>query len=556
MARNKQRKNGRNGRASSNSRNGKSKEFEVNLKDSSVNPVDLRVLTAKGKKNNDIAWYNKLKQLFDDATSLPFNMNNGLPYTPFKAALESDMSIWSPAYTAPGIMRIWVAPVLGKAVSNNDPINLAAQNLYVRVTSKNNRDGKYDRTDLMMMIYAADSAFMLYEFLNRLYCGFKNISDENRYYPLPLLSTMFADVENLQESLDQLRSLLNTFAYRLASINIPDVFSFISRHSWLYSHVYKDANTEKAQTYMYMPAYFYVWTEGKGEGPNSLQPISFNTLFNVGTGTGQVAKFGIDQIRNAINTLIVPLIGSSYIGLMSSDIAMAFSDSEMVKISEITDQASLEPQYDELVLMQMSNSTVINHVNESSLQIVQKMSDLVSGPYLYQLVTAESNIDNSHVRYLKKYLNLRGVADNDAVAEATRLMATGEVFTPGTLQITASGTEIVTQIDLCRFAFSQGIFAEPSMLTLSYNQSIMNYVGTESANLPSIVSRLQNNLMQQVSASAFDWSPTMYIWTYDLDSDESEFFGVIQDLDNYVYVSDMQLELLHNAIVLSEFKVD
>lgn len=294
--------------------NKRGKETEVNIPDSSLNKADLRVLSKECNKNNDVSWYNKIESLYTPATKVPFDLVAGLPYD--NQLTPNDKVPNASSWVAPGIMTIRVAPSIGYSNDVNSAVNIAAQQIYVETTRKNNRSRTYDRTDLMMLILGMDSAYMLFEFLDRAYRGFNNISASNRYYPLRLLQAMYIDVDNVQQVLADLRSRINLFAYKLASINVPDQLTYITRHSWLFSHVYKDADTEKAQAYMFMPDGFHVWTEGQSSGPNYLKYYTFEQVFNLKTASPFI---GMDNIDHAIHMILDPLLGSSDVGLMSSD---------------------------------------------------------------------------------------------------------------------------------------------------------------------------------------------------------------------------------------------
>lgn len=534
--------------ASRYSNNKRPKETELNIPTKSLNAADLKILSAKNHANNDEAWYNKLGQIYTDATNIPFNVLSGLPFNPIKTGGTVGNSTFG--YTNPGIMSIRLAPTVGVSLDINSPINIAAQQLFVDITKANNRNKQYDKTDVIMQIVAMDSCYMLYEFLDRAYRGFGNISNSNRYYPMFLLQAMKMDTESLQTSLEAFRSTLNLFAYRLSSINVPDVFSFVARHSWLFSHVYKDADTDKAQAYMYMPDGFYQWMEGPDVEKNYLRYVSFEELFGLDANT----KFiGINQIRKAISQLIDPILGSSSVGLISSDIAKAYSDSGMIRISQLTENETLEPQYDELVLMQMSNLTQLEGV--ANMDITQELSDLVAGPYLVHQPWMSYRANNYAPRFIKHYLNVRGNApSNKDIAESTRLTASvgGPVSDdPQAASVILScGTELVTGISTYILRYQS--VNSPAILTEEAFHQTGYLDGTNNNSIA--VSPVTTLLRQIHTASAFDWAPTQYLVVADRDA--TTFVGVVQDLDNYTYLSEDQIKGMNDAIVMSEFKVD
>lgn len=519
------------------------KKVEMNIPNSSLNKADLRVLTAASHKNNDISWYNRIDSLYQPATKVPFNIVPGLPYEVMRK--DNPAPAWTQAFTTPSVMTIRLAPTVGRSDDVNSAVNIAAQQLYVETTRKNNRDGQYDRTDLMMMILAMDSAYMLLGFLDRAYRAFQNISASNRYYPLRLLESMKINTNDMQVSLAQFRSRINLFAYKLGAINVPDQLAYITRHSWLFTHIYKDADTEKAQAYMYMPDGFYVWTEGKGETPNYLAYTSFEDVFGLTTTKPYINLANVDR---AINTILDPLLGSSYIGLMSADLAMAFDS--MIKVSPVEEMAELTPVYDEEVLYQISNLTQIKDLDRSTLNITQKLNDLVVGPFLSCHPSAANSAINQYLTLEKKYVNFRSTNEpsQELIMEGTRLISEVELDTTNSvLEITTCGAEIVTDITIYGMSY-----------THSYNSQFTSpvYASTDiTAGLVFGPTNSKAPILQILLMSKFDWAPTQYIYYASDESGNNNFYGVIQDLDNYTYLSADQIKMLNDAAVMSLFKV-
>lgn len=529
------------------------KEVEMNIPTKSLNSADLKILTSDNHANNDEAWYNKVPELYNDAVSIPFNTTAGLPINPLRTVPRTEFDIGTMGNTRsfPGIAAIYMAPVIGESSSINSPINIAAQNLYVEVTKNNNRDGKYDRTDLMMLMQGADSAYTLYAYLDRCYRAIKNPSTQNRYYPNALLSVLRVDVDNWTLNEVSIRSILNKMAYDLSSINVPDVFSIVSRHTWLFSHVYKDADTEKAQAYVYMPSLFYKWSEGTGDGPNKLEAVAFNTLFGKSNDSQTLT---VADVQKAVNAIMRPLLGSSYVALMSSDIARAFPDSRMIKISPIEGQPGLTPVYDQDVLYQISNLTVCPTLLENNvMDITQELSDLVNGPYLKQSLIISNATSNYHIFANKKFVNFRNYPTPKQIAEGTRLIVSTEYDKEAeAYYVTSSGAEIVTGIKIFYYQHSAE-YAQGYLDYATFEQTLLMEIPA-SIDPPDWDQRMQRYLRKIVLASSFDWFPTTYLYI-ERNGQKPWFQGILQDVDNYVYLSEDQIKLLNNAITISLYAI-
>lgn len=541
------------------------KRFELNVPDSSANQADLRVLTATNSKNNDFSWYNRLDVNLENVAHIPMNLLTGLANDPLRRDNGSVTGTLDPGTaTVPGIMTLSLAPSIGVTTAPTDAANVAAQQLYVAVTQKNNRDGKYDKTDLMMMCLAVDSAYGMIEYFCRLYKSINKFKTENRYLPYALVSAQtsalgyeVATYNKLMAHMADFRAAINNAIYALASVNVPDVLTYFSRHSWLYSHVYKDADSEKAQMYLYNPAGFYVWKEGVGTSANYLQFYTFEELWDESAIT-------VEAIVNCLNKLIKPIIGSSIVGLMSSDIAMAFSGGQMIKLQYLEEDEMIEPVYDEEVLFQMSNCTVMTTGNGltnqelESMKITQVLTDLVSGPYLVYQPKFVNVKTNYNYTCAKPLLNFRGEPTIEKIVEATRLVTMCGAMTENSLwPVTTCGAEMVisARIFYYSYTYSNGMFTNQKLNGVNFSQTNVLELPTDTTT--TILLESAKNIIRNVRRwAAFDWAPTIYNVVNSEGSGNVLFLGTMQDYDNYIYLNLEQLVNLNNVVMLSLFKVE
>lgn len=541
------------------------KRFEVNVPDSAANQADLRVLTATNSKNNDFEWYNRLSVNLENVAHIPMNIMTGLPTDPLRRDNDSTTgALAKGTATVPGIMTLELAPSIGVTDSPTSAANIAAQQLYVAVTQKNNRDGKYDKTDLMMMCLATDSAYGMVEFFCRLYKSLNKFKTENRYLPYALVSAQcssfgwtIGSYSKLLSHMADFRSVINNAIYSLASINVPDIMTYFSRHSWLYSHVYKDSDSEKAQMYLYNPAGFYQWREGVGTSANYLEFVPFTELWDSSDLT-------VDTIANVLNALIGPIIGSSAVGLMSSDIAMAFGSEQMIKLQYLEEDEMIEPVYDEEVLFQMSNSTIMTSVDDLtsqeivSMRITQNLSSLASGPYLVYKPTFVNTKDNYHYTCAKPLLNFRAEPTIEKIVESTRLVTMcGAMTDQSTWPVATCGTEMVirSRIFYYSYTYANGVFTGQTLNHVLFNQT--NVLDLQNDSSTTILLNDAEDMVRNIRMwAAFDWAPTIYNVVQSEGSGNLRFLGTMQDYDNYIYLTLDQLENLNNVILLSLFKVE
>lgn len=550
-------KNKRNYRPRNNRKPQQSKEVEENVDLASLNKQDLPHVITSAKTNNDPSWYTHIWPVVKDVASLPFNSVNGNLYN----AISWNKTDGTNGLTAspgpmlnvmPGLMTIDVTPVLGSNDGPNSAVNIAAQQIYTIVRAANSGARNYDKTDMMRVILAMDSAYMLFEHLVRAYKLFKSYDYLNRYLPNGILYALGFG-QGLGSELADFREAINTFAYKLASVNVPDQFDFIHRHSWMFTNIYKDSEASQSQMYAYKLNGIYIWTEGQNDQPSFLKYTPLNDLF----GSPQVSS--VDAIRSAIDKVMNPILGSEDVGIISGDLAKAIGANGMIKIQPIDENMMLYPVFDKEVLLQIMNSVAAKSLTIGN--IVDVNTDLASGPYLSQrLDDAAFPWHEFGIKYLLNFIDTDTTPENILVATrlAFRATALNNGANPNGTQITHVGTEIVTNYTIWYTNTLQGGIGDanvPAQLPFgSLNE--LNASSAEGASTPTWVAYVQKLL----AISAFDWHPTIYN-VIRVEPGESgytrlyEFLGYTQDVSDYLIAETSDIDSLNDVAVLSEYAV-
>lgn len=521
---------------SRNKRSNKSKEVELNIPESKLNRADLNVRFQENKGENDIQWYSNNPQMLKDVASLPFGNPVGL-----REIYSKDASHLVPSATGtatPGILTYHIVPGIGVATTNTDAANIAAQQLYTLIRKANSGATNYDKTDVMMVMLAMDSAYMMYEHFVRAYKIIPSYDYLNRYFPDAILREEHFSATELRANLANFRYLINSFAYQLASINVPDQFDFIKRHSWLFSNLYTDDDVQKAQVYQFVPKGFYVWTEGDGTNPAYLK---FRDISDYTTG----GILDMAHIEKIMNDIMQPLLGSQDVGTISGDIAKAFGDGGMISISPISEHEMITPYYNMEVITQMMNAT-FTKVDTSTLDITQDLSNVTSGPMIqWNPYIVGAGLSDGAL-YCKRVLNVKdNVATPDLSMIATRLVATYDTTknAEGNYAVISCGTELVDSATIMQYTYTTN--GLPNMLHIQLDQYLIASPG-EGYFMPFI--------QQVVALSKFDNYPTMYVCGANSTSG-TQFYGVMQDLSNYTILEDSDIETLNEVAIYSLFQV-
>lgn len=467
------------GRSRSNDKRRTDRNKEDSFKDTNSKSMEeCPHIISEGKKNNDPSWYTHIYPVVSDVASIAYDIPVGTPFIQttnnmLVNTVDGGMPISIKAQkgvlqsTIPGIMTIKLVPSIGVSKDVTSAPNVAAQQLYTLIRKANSGAANYDKTDPMMVVMAMDSAYMLYEELLRAYRLLGSYNYMSRYLPDALLHSLGFS-PSLGKELANFRGILDLFAYKLGSINVPDQFDVIHRHSWLFTNVYTDSPDAKAQLFAYKPDGFYVWTEGQNAQPTYLKYLTRDELY----GVSEVAS--LSQIMSAIDKVMVPILGSQDIGIISGDIAKAFGDGGMIKIMPVQDYETLQPVYSEEVLTQITNLTVMGNPisttdRPSNMDITINYESPAAGPYFTHQPAAHFDPRGREAGFTgysllhKKLLNMH---KSDPTPEdnmvATRLMsafvADGQFHTGkfgANLPIYTCGTEWVSGVEIHVLQFNQ-----------------------------------------------------------------------------------------------------
>lgn len=507
----------------------------------STQGYDTPNVVTKGP-DNDPKWYMNLEPAAKDYASLPFNQVLGLPADCNRG---TNPNFAGGTNYQPGLMTIHFDPTIGmNSTGPTAPVNLAAQQLFTLIRRNKSGTMKYDKTDLMMCIMAMDSAYMVYEDLLRAYRVISTFNGMNRYYPNGIIQALGFN-QNIQYQLSRFRGILDMFAYKLASVNIPDQLDIVKRHSWMCSNIYLDDDNIKGQSYAFVLNSYYVWVEGTDSQPTYLRKTAYH---NVNT----IPTFDLDAIETMVDNIMNPILGSEDIGWITGDMLTTFGENGMIKIRPVEDYAALIPVYSGEVLLQIRNvfSCIGNPTSTagSTGNIEQVLTDTTSGPYLKQSFTISSSTSDWGSRVgIKPLLNfINEDTSPENVMVSTRLMTLCSAFGSGsTAQVNIYGTENVIAMRIWTMTGS-----EPIVSSVVFDQDCTIVDGN------TIGDSLVRNLRIAGLVSAFNNSPTLYFFKrVGTTTVQTMKIGHVANICNYMYLDDEDLKHLHEIATMSLFTI-
>ena len=542
------------------------------------------------------------------AASLPFGRALGSQTDFVSAALLSaesgTISNESVPSTFPGIMTLSWLPTIGISEGPTSPVSLAGRKLYYFVRHANSGHVNYDAPDLTNYIVAADSAFFMFSYFRRALGMLNTFSPLNRYYAQYAMESAGFDYNDLFHNAAELNFFLNQMAAKMRSLVLPKSIAYYQRHSALSDNIYADADDARAQTYQFVPAGWYVWTEPtSGDvSDHRLWFLRFHPNPGITNTSGNRSSENVNahsqrpdrgklitlaDMREIMDEILEPLLLSEDFNIMSGDILKAFGSDVIVGVSEVPIGYTITPVYDEDALDQIRNAIILTldidiepglgSTARGEFDIVQK-----DGLYLYyspkfqcrELFVRKPILDYAHgmpspgrnlaaTRFTVSprsihYLSSSVVKNQDGSLSASLICE---------LSFSQIGTEVITSAWTSQIAFEKN--------DIGVYQPRIDFKSVRATNPVLVINGAITDTMTQYYArlasvtrtAVFHSHPQQYIAAAELTapvpSDEELFtlvtaittkpIGFIGDFTNYCVLERSDVEKMHEAAVLALF---
>lgn len=535
--------------------------------------------------DNDPNWNAPTAQILKDANSVNFSTKIGKAkalhnqgYNDTLVTKNYDMdgtaTLWDP-----GIMCIELMPSYGMPKDPTAAINTSGSAIYSFTRHANSGARVYDYADEVMYIMAGTNVYQFYAWMCRVYGVLTDYQFWNQYVPDTLCQAMHVLKSDLVKNMADFRLYINEYAFRMQSIILPSGITFIDRKLSMYSDLYTDSETTRAQIYLFNPHGFYFWNEGTQAGPGYLeyQELPINMTY--------------EQIMDYGNALLGPVIGSEdFNALMAGDILKAFG-TDIFKVSPIAETYKVSPKYSKEILMEIENCKPI--VKETFKPVQARLSHdptINSGIVIEQVYFTQPNRSILNTSDTGGYNNVYDVAGYALQQNETILNYHGDEPSPEEITVmtnlTTLGTKPVGNIPSWVVDPGEGyILTEPRcvgtdipvkgiMYTMGRQGSIstMNfssyptvavpYIGTGTSTGTQMYTTVALNILYSFmnnmnTISSFDWHPILQPVMMALGSSTTQAaelytMQAVVDLDNYTLIDEETLLKIHDAAVLGQ----
>lgn len=507
-------------------------------------------------KSNPYAWYANFPNYAKDVATLAFGVPVGTPIF-----VDGDDYV-----TNAGIMTLTFSPSVGLSTSLVSPINRQATRFQSYLRSVQRAAATYDAADTMIYMIGVDSLYMFWAYMRRAYGVAQLFTPTNRYYPKRLLHMMAID-DSIVANLADFRAYINRFALNIGRYTMPKNFDLLYRHIWMTSGLYLDSNTTRAQTYMFVPKYFFKYDNTYTSGGK----LTATNLFSDNAITAGTGKLTLADLISFGDALLNNFENDDDTMNISGDLFRAFGQSGVFVAEETPDNYAVLPVYDQTVSSQIENSILMgNYYDESeptdptNARSIYQNVDLNNGAIIFNPVLG--NAADVIIKDLGqgKYLygrNYAGQADNtllnahwdsptpEQVMEMTRLINKFQesgLFYEATQSIGHHCTELGSDIVHGMFIMT-GARNSTTGVSVVWTRTNTVYESTDGVPYNKQAISIESLLMQ------FDWAPMLYMVVTDATGVDSshDLQIVAADVDNMTAVTRGQLDNIHEAALLS-----
>lgn len=303
---------------------------------------------AVGSRPNDVSWYTSNPELLKAGASFAYGYPLGSP-----AYLNNENYDSAGKLIVSGISAIDIIPHLGVSTDASSPLNQAVRKMYSFIRHANSGARNYDPADLGMYIGAMDQIYTMFWYGVRAYGTAQIYNPQNRYVPYALLEAQRFNAADVMKNLAQLRYGLNRLATTINNLTVPDTMTLFKRHRWLFSGMYADGTSPKAQVYLMRPAGCFTFGLDPSTFAGKLSYQSFHDR----------ELFTVDSYLDLMESMIKPIL-TNYdedFGLIAGDIMKAYDVSQLYKLPAVPENYVVVPSYSEEVLSQIQNATLIGN---------------------------------------------------------------------------------------------------------------------------------------------------------------------------------------------------
>lgn len=328
----------------------KQKKNKGNNQNSSKKPDYTKPDEELSADTNDVAWYQKVKELYD-SLGVPTSF---IPQGGIITATNDSSSEPIPGYRyfcEPGILTYDVVPVLPK--DSNSGINQQIMEYYTKIYSVSTAANSFQPADLYQYMICLASAYSVYVTFARVYGSMMSYSAFNLYSPKEIVTAMGFDYDDLNQDLPSFRFVLVDLCNALRKFVVPKDITLFDRWLYVADNLFTDreATDPRAKLFMYRLTGYYQYNDG--DIPTAqYKDFEFEN---------SAVRHDLSWIKAVCKGIINNLSRAESIQYMNALLLKAIGDTRF-EIAAVGENYQKVPIYDRKALLQAHNAIIHNEL--------------------------------------------------------------------------------------------------------------------------------------------------------------------------------------------------
>lgn len=349
-----------------------SKTKRVNFDNAREDKVAKQIMAdAQSGKFNDINDFLKNPTLVQAAGSIPVFPIIGNKVADLDPVPGAMIIKWAPTFGALGSGKARIYDVDGTMTPFTPApfaINQAKDTTYSFLVHANSRNYSYNSSDLFLLIMAGSQVFAAIEAMKRAYGLIRRYVETSSYMPDSILRGMGFEPDDMRDNFSHMWFDINMLISQTRQIWVPNSFPLISRWVDMNSEIYKDAEGQYSQLYVFVQGIYYMYDEVSIKNGGCLKRAGYSYVNTDGTVSiqtmtpGQMSSNGFltytwAQWVSMVQNMLSALINSEDRGIIYGDMLNAYTAERIIAIPEIPVDYMIDPVYTPEISMQIENLT-------------------------------------------------------------------------------------------------------------------------------------------------------------------------------------------------------
>jgi len=505
------------------------------------------------RPGNDFSFWNEYPELMKIATRFPWMHIQG-------TYLKGN-NVYA---QLPNVAVQHYHPIPGVQGNATSPLNLAFRQMYLDMHRKYRGVGTYQASDIAITMLCIESALQKIVEAERVYGILNSYPIKTRIQPDGLLLAMgytSTFINSVKANMADFRYGINRLISLARRLPLPAGMKFFANHTSLNAFVYKDSQDDRAALLVFVSDSFFEYKTTGQTGCINSAGTAYLQKFN----RGSFSSFS--GLLADIETTLDVLLYDSDIIKITSDFIACYGDGAMQVLTDLPEDYAINPAYDQAIISKWHNAEAPYYTNGDLgyVAISASTTQLTAATFCFAVYQENDIIYSLPTTVLNTGGTPSWVAFTDASNRSALMMSAtpspswsigntphvADTWMPEPDEATIceamlwkinahtethSAKSCVLYDSICTELFSKCDVCTVVNASVAYTKSYGTFNYSSSNGLDAGISH-------------FDWHPLILLWSANQISD------IKGDVDNVTVVDSATVDKIHDAALLSAFKV-